>query len=450
MAKDIKLKSFTVNDFGGISKENPIVLYVGDAYANGKNIAIAKGDQGTGKTSWLTAIQGLFASSFDIKEQNFINNGNLNAGFEFEFKGNEYKVTWTKSQFKLQKKELNELTDKVVWREELSPVATLKNIIGYIGTSPMALKSKDGAKQVEEIRKALSVAPEIQQQEKQLFATFNVAKESRTSANREYDRLRKALDANPLYLNWEESELKFAEQKNSETEKKKIQDLEARKTQYKLAEQEMSSLRLKETNLSEEIEEMEMRIQQKKIELMQVNERINKDSVFIEENKGIVQEYANAQELYLNIERYLAEQREWQDVIARKKEMDEYQELVIGFDAKKDELKKQLLEIGKKGLPDINGLEVVTSADIDGREVGVYLNGKNAYQLSESELWGLFLEIWGTQNVNYVFVENISSLGSHAIDILNDLAAKNVKIFASLMARGTSFSIELTDKITND
>ena len=453
MSKNITLENFTVRDFGGISSDKPVILYVGEAYAQGKNIMLTKGDQGTNKSSWLTAILGLMGQELDIngksKEIMFINrnSGKLDCENHFTFKGVHYRVSWTKSAFKLQRQEMNELTDKLVWRDETSPVATLKAIIGYVGTPPMNLKNKDGVKQVEEIRRALAISDDVQIEERKLLKSLEEAKTARTNANREYTRLQKALEANEMYVNWQQSEEAFKVVKTSASEKTKVDEIAKRKETFTRAQDRVKTLTNDVVKITDDIQELEQKLQEKKLELLHTKDALEKGKVFIEENKGVEKEHEEAQESYFQIEKYLAQQRDWEAVKKAKKEMDEFQEFVIKLDGQKDDLKAKLLDIGKRGLPDIPGLEVVTSGDIDGREVGVYLKGLNAYQLSESEITDLYLQIWGTQDVKYVFLENISSYGTSAINTLNELAKKGVKIFASKMERGAPFEIELVDAI---
>lgn len=451
-AKDINLGIFNINEFGGINPSNPIVMYVGEAYSAGKNIAIASGDQEQHKTTWLYALQGLFAQNFDIKEENFINreSGKIDLGYSFEFDGCEYRVIWTKSQFKLQQKVYNKLKDKEVWRDETGPVETIKKIIGYVGSSPMKLRTEDGAKQVTEVRKSLAVTAEVQEAEKALLKTLETATTARTEANREYTRLLNKLSAEPLYTEWEASEKKYAEEKTSETEKQKLETASKKKSDYELAEQRLKDRKSSKERLQKELQELKDKVKAKQKEVTENDEKITIAEDYLKLNKDAVTNYDIVFKSFQDVERYVTDRNKWLQIKTEKKEMDAFSDSVIKLDAQKLDLRAKILATSKQGMPNIEGLEVITSKDIDGRPVGVYLHGLNVAQLSESELWGLFLQIWHTQGVKYVFIENITSLGSRAVEILNGLAKANVKIFATKMARGRKFEITFTDQITDE
>jgi len=427
----LTLVSTSVESFGGIDKSRPIVI----SLPEGKNIAIAEGDQGTGKTSWLHSLMYTFGVNFNVKDKDLVNltDGKLKAGLEFEDGPDKYRVNATKSKFELTK--FAEVGGKPYWLPVSEPVATLQRLIGHVGVSPMSLKDKKGADQVREIRKALTVSEDVENEETELKEKLKSATKARTEANSAYNSIKKILEADEMYLNWEQSEEKYKEQKSSEAAAAKLKECEINKNQYAAAITRVETLQQTEKNIQSEIADMEARLILKKQELQTTTESIGKGKDFLEQNKGSVEKYNTALEEYRTIDRYLSQQAAWQTVQQRKKELEEYETLVAKADGLKDDLNNQILELGKKGMPNIEGLEVIATDSIEGKEVGVYLHGKNLAQLSESELWSLFLRIWEASNTRFVLVDNLGVLGSEAVAILNHLAASGCKLFCTLMNR---------------
>jgi hypothetical protein len=108
-----------------------------------------------------------------------------------------------------------------------------------------------------------------------------------------------------------------------------------------------------------------------------------------------------------------------------------------------------MLKITKTYLPPIDGLEIQVNTGIDNeRAEGIYYNDKTLAQLSESELWDLFMRIWNEKGVRFIFCENINALGSEAIKTLNKLSKDGCTIFATQMDRskktiGISFEAKI-------
>jgi len=100
-----------------------------------------------------------------------------------------------------------------------------------------------------------------------------------------------------------------------------------------------------------------------------------------------------------------------------------------------DKLRLELLKITKTYLPDIEGLEIRLKTGLDEEDEGIFYQGKSFAQLSESELWDLFLVIWAAKDVQFIFCENVNALGSEAIKTLNRLVKEGAVVFASEMER---------------
>ena len=133
----------------------------------------------------------------------------------------------------------------------------------------------------------------------------------------------------------------------------------------------------------------------------------------------------------------MTEQNEWKEMLAKEKQYNEAIDLNNEQEAKIAELRKDLLKLTKSYLPDIDGLEVRVKLSLDDEDEGLYYQNKTLAQLSESELWDLFIQIWEDNDVRFIFCENIQDLGSEAIKTMNRLVKeKKAKIFASEMERG--------------
>jgi hypothetical protein len=135
-------------------------------------------------------------------------------------------------------------------------------------------------------------------------------------------------------------------------------------------------------------------------------------------------------------------------VVTSKKEMEEYESLIQAFDFQKDTIKAKLRELYTSMLPNIEGLEIISVEELDSdKKVGVYYKDKPISILSESELWGLYLQIWDALNIKFVIIDNISDLGSRAVEIINQMAAEGVYFFAAKMKRNEPMTITITEKV---
>lgn len=442
----IVFKRFSVSSFAGIDSTNPIVIDF--SQLKGKRIAKATGDMGAGKTSFINALLYAAASNFDFSLDELVNTKDnaIKEDFEFEKNGKLYRIKCTKSKFELLRVIQEE--DGEVLAPMKEPKSMVKELIGNIGRSPMWLKSKKGEDQVKWLYTMLDVSPDVLEEESKIKTSLAEATESRTNANREYERTKNNLEGNPLYLAWEESEEKYKEDKNSETEKKKLEEAAKKRDELTKARLELSTIDLNIKNAEENIIDLERKLAALKKGLEESQKKKEDTETFIKANEHVIVEYAAANESYMNIEKYISERKQWLEVVAKKKEMDEFQEFVIKFDSKKDELRTNLRNLTLKVLPDIKGLEVVSENSIDGKAAGVFLNEKSIVQLSESELWKFCFLLWMLKKVTMVVIENISDLGTDAIATLNELSKSGVWVWATEMKRGQkNLKIEFVEEI---
>jgi hypothetical protein len=78
----------------------------------------------------------------------------------------------------------------------------------------------------------------------------------------------------------------------------------------------------------------------------------------------------------------------------------------------------------------------VNLGDLDESKKGLFLNGINIAALSESERYALCIQIWQHYGTKVVFIENISSLGSHALEIIKLFIKNGGTVFGTQMNRG--------------
>lgn len=439
---------FQINSFGGINKDNPIILDLSEYYSKGKNIGLISGDMGVGKTSFLNSLLYSAAYNFDFKIENFVNlkDGTINGERAFEKDKKQYKIKFTKSKFELLR--LFRDGEDERWIPESNPKTLVKELIGNVGTSPMPLKEAKGEDQVKWLYSMLNVSKEVLDRESKLKSILDEAVNGRKTANKEYDRLNKILSEEPMYLNWEESEKKYKEEKNIESAKKKFAQLSSKKELYNKSKTTLENINEQLISKQKEIIELETKLQLLKSEKQNLEIRKEEGEKYLINNKHIITDFESAQNELLTINQYIVEQSKWQAVKKYKKEMDEYETLVQQFDVRKDNIRKELRGLVHSLLPDVEGLEVITDNSIEGKEPGVYLNNKTIAQLSESELWQFFFKLCQAKKTTMVVIENISSLGSDAINTLNELAKHNVYVWATEMKRGQKeIKIEFVDEI---
>lgn len=433
----LNFKKFVASSFLAINKENPIVIDFSEYHPKGQRITKSSGDQGQRKTSFLNSLLALCAYNFGFDEDNFINakDGTKSASLEVEREGKQYRIKLTKSKFIVEQLYKSVDGTKQKWVEEEEPKTLARKVIGTIGTSPMYLKNKKGQEQVTELYKMLNVDETLRMKEVELKTALAKAVESRATANRQYDTLKKTLSEEPLYLNWEASERDYAEEKNTETAREKLNEISKNRSAIHANRNNVSVLESNIQRNKTEIEELEKRIQLLRDHVAYETEKVNKSKEFLEENKGVDGEYDAALKEVTTINQYVINRNRWQEIQRKKKEMDEFETFIQQYDIRKDQLRNDLKNLVTDILPPVEGLEVVTEDPIDGRGQGVYYKGFTLAQLSESELWELYLQICLSQDIKCVFIENIQDLGTEAINTINYLAKRGVNIFATEMRR---------------
>jgi DNA repair exonuclease SbcCD ATPase subunit len=427
----IELKKFTVNSFMGIDKSKPVILDF-TRFRKAKTITILEGNQGVGKSSTINAFLYALGLELDFKKENIINlsDGTVSVDFEFNHGDERYIVHATKSKFEV--KMYNEKVN--LWLGVGEPKEFLKKIFGVVATDPTAIKNMTGKKQIEWLRKTFSKEHDgagRKPKEEMLLDELEERSDARTDANREMTRIQHALEQNELYINREQNHKRFEKPVTIDAAKARLNEAAAAKSKFDTASNTLQSLKERKISQEERIKELEMQLVEAQNSLNETNRSIDEGEEWVTANKHIEKEFATAQEEFTNINTEALAYQNWLRVLEDEKIMDEYATTIITLDGRKDEIKKELLQLTKKYVPKMPGLEVMIKTGIDDDKEGLYYNGKTMAQSSESEFWTVYLAIAEHNDVNFVVLENISSLGSGAIDVLNELAAKGVYILAS-------------------
>jgi hypothetical protein len=439
------LEKIEVKNFAGIDDSKPVLICLGK---DSKNIVTAGGDQEVGKTSFLTAIKGTLGATLELKEENYVNQktGKIETDLEFVYKGRRFRCTWRKSYFKVQEYITDEVLKREGWTDQRNPTELLKVMFGYVAQTPESLRLKDGKAQIEEFKKVIGAS--LDETEIKLKKDFEEVSKSRTEANRSYTGIKKKLEETPMYVNWEEFEKLYSQEKSIESEKSKYLQAQEKSSKYQEAQLRLSSLQEQKTSKAKEIQDLENKLITLKNEQAALEEKIEVGEKYINDNSSVISEFEEISKSYLEISQYIADRNNWLGVVTSKKEMEEYESLIQAFDSQKDTIKAKLRELYTSMLPNIEGLEIISVEELDSdKKVGVYYKDKPISILSESELWGLYLQIWDALNIKFVIIDNISDLGSRAVEIINQMAAEGVYFFAAKMKRNEPMTITITEKV---
>lgn len=448
--KDLHLITFEANSFAGIDSESPVIIDFTAARKN-QGITILKGDQGTRKTSTLYALMSLMGATFNFDTKNFINKKDetIDTVLEFTHNKEKYQVKQTGSRLTL-KKWIGKPHDR--WVPESSPKETLRTIFGNLGVSPMFLKDLPGKKQIEWFKTTFGSDEEASKKEVRKTNDLRKAMDVRKEANRLSKEIGGWLAQNDLYENYEANQKKFATTITAEKEQKKLEELQVKKSAFDKAVIGLSTLESAKTSLEEHITRLEEQVAEERKKLQEIKDRVEDGKKYIAASNGITKEFDAANQAFMNINKLLVKQSQWKEVVQKKKELDEADDLRIQSESNVDKLRNELLELASAYLPTIPGLENrVKGLGIDDGDddEGIFFQGKSLAQLSESELWDLFLQIWEEKDVHFVYAENINALGSQATATLNRLVKeKKAQVFASEVDRSKdTMEISFTTKI---
>jgi DNA repair exonuclease SbcCD ATPase subunit len=417
----MKLKKLEVSSFAGINPESPVVI----DFTNSKFVTV-EGDMGVGKTSLLNALMVACGQlSKDSNDKSFVNNDTGKIDINFSFVGKDrmnYEVRCTKSSF--------QLTYEGTAVPE--PITKMKELLGIVGVSPMEVKHKPLKEIVKWLASYSNKSPE--EFEGQLLKCKNgikLSRETRAAANKSAKALNEFLNEEPMFINWEESEKKYSKEINLKEISARL-DLAGKKSDRLLqAESKLKQMKERKESIEEQIGRLVK-------EAEEINKSVEAGEKFVADNRTAKKEYDDVKKMYDSAAQDSINYNKWQEIKRKKKEKDEYETVSQQADAKEKEILQSLKELQAEILPDIKGVELVTEdTHEDGvmKKEGLYWNGKNVAQLSESQWWSIVLSIWRKYKVKIVVIDNFQSLGSSAVELLEKLSKDGAYILCAEMNR---------------
>lgn len=447
----IELVKYEAKSFMGIDSSRPVVI---DFSSMRKNRFVElTGDQGQGKTSTLYGIMYALCGNVPLEKKRLMNSIDNSIEEVLEFKHNDenYKIEVSSSRINL-KKEVKEGK----WQVQNAPVEMIKEMFGPVGMFPMHVKEMDGRKQIKFFQDMFGSGDDASKKMKKLEDEISEIFSARRDLNRDIKTLQGALEIEPLYINREQSEERFAKTINAEKEKKAFDDLSKKKGDYDRYTSSLNLIKIEHKSAQEKIEDLKRQLNEAEELEDALHERVIAGEKWVDENKGVVEEFEEAQSKWVNLSKTLAEQDKWKDILKREKGLIEKQDESMDKTAQLDKLRESLLKEVKKCLPAVEGLtiKVATGIDKEDKQEGVFylVPGKEKeqgiHELSESEYADMWCKIWEVTNVPIVVIENISSFGSTFIKTLNQFVKNGGTVFYSKMDRKVKeLQVEFKSKV---
>lgn len=430
----MKLKKLEVTAFAGINPQSPVVL----DFTQSKWIT-ASGDNGVNKTSLLNAML-VACGQLSKDNKDFVNQDSNKIDIDFDFVGKDncnYQVKVTKSSFKL-------MYDGVAQPE---PISKMKQLLGVVGTSPMEIKHKPLKDIIRWIAQYSNKSPEeFEKQLLKLKTGIKTSKDSRAAANkiakamREYLSSEGYVDSEGQLLpeKWEKSEEKHKTEPDLKALSVSLKTAGDKSDKYIRAEEKLKQLNQNRPGIINEIERIKKQLAEKEQQLVDHDKAITAEGKFLETNKADKKEYDEVKTRYDNAALDLAAFNKWKEIKAKKKDMDDAEDISQQADAKEKELLQEVKELQAEILPNIKGMEIVTEDTIeDGvtKKEGLYRDGHNVAQMSETEWTEVVAEIWRKYKVKVVVLDNIGVLGTKGVAVLEKLNKDGCHVLAAEMNR---------------
>jgi len=422
----MKLKKLEVTAFAGINPQSPVVL----DFTQSKWIT-ASGDNAVGKTSLLNALL-VACGQLSKDNKDFINQDSNKIDIDFSFVGKDncnYEVKVTKSSFKL-------MYDGVAQPE---PISKMKQLLGIVGTSPMEVKHKPLKDIVRWIAQYSNKSPEeFEKQLLKLKEGIKKSKESRASANKIAKAMKEYLEGEQMYNDWEESEKTYKDKPDLQKLSTELKVAGDKHDKFLRAEEKVKHLTQQRTSIVAEIDRIKKQLEEKEAQLVEHDKSIASGAKYVEDNKDDKKTYDAVKAKYDTAAQDLADYNKWQEIKSKKKDMDEAESLSQQADAKEKELLQEVKDLQAEILPNIKGMEIITEDTMeDGvlRKEGLYRDGHNVAQMSETEWVEVVAEIWRKYKVKVVVLDNIGVLGTKGVAVLEKLNKDGCHVLAAEMNR---------------
>ena len=479
--KQIRLISLGVTSYAGINKkskaeiESPVKADITEemkgvdpdngifiVFPDGFRYQVNSGDQGVGKTS-LNAC--LLEATGNLLPPNAINSIDNDKKFSLKLIGLDgllYNIRGTKSQYIIERIETEEdgspkINDK--GREQKliisEPKSAIKRIVGPAGIAPDWLRDMKPADQVTWLRSLYSLDPEVLKEEIKLKQDYEKNYKERTFAGNEHKRY-KALVEGTSYFTDQPKWQKYFTETTFEKLEEAYKDIQEKYNEYTRYEGNLRSVR--ENNLpaaekavqqvdqdiltiEDQIKELQKKLeakhnekQEKTVFLNQVKEKVVNAEKWISDNKTRVADYEGQTDKILEASNFKANKQTWDILMENQRQMNHYHDEYVRLANRLTAIAEQKQKFIESFSPKIEGFEVCIPDNDDKRE-GLFYLGKPLDHLAESELWQMCLQLWAQLKVKMVFVENISSLGTGAIDMFNQFIDNGGYVFATMMNR---------------
>jgi len=446
----MRLLSLNVKSYAGIDHTHDLVI----TFPPDKNITGFVGDNGVGKTSALRAVLTLLGYEEPANALNGVDK-NKKAELTFIKDGNTYTVNQTKTSFSVTVEREN--GEKSTLK---SPKEALTNIIGNVTLSPMDLKNLSGKKQIEWLRGAMKWSEEALEMQEQIKTGRKAAYDQRTKENKAVADLKTELiNSGFFYYDKENNELTATDKCLQEADelKKYASDeatvnanfvkADADRVTYNKAELRVAQINDDISAQNRTIERLRQELLLAETKLTELQGSLQKGRTYLDENKDCLTNFDKAQKEMMEFSEIKGRRQVMQRMDGQldtfNKSVEETTNLTIAID-KWDEAMKELI---KTLTPDVPGLEVVLGENIDNtKEEGIYYNGRSMAECCETEMWEWFVPFLQKTNTGAIIIENVTSLGTKAVEVINNCAKEGVYVFYSAMQRDTNaLKVEFLD-----
>lgn len=452
-ANHIQLLQWTPEAFAGIDPTRNFVLYLNQAPIVG-----FEGDQGLGKTSLINC---LIAHLGGDEAVNSIHVETNPEGKKTETRKSTltfkdirkpeitYEVRINKSAVSI--KRIENADGTMLTTTVDKPKSFLFDMFGPIGISPMILKERDGKKQVEWIRSLYKFTADQIRQEQIMQTKYKDKFGKRTLVNNDLKRLKTEVSGTPYYKFDNEQkcfvpaeqldiDTKFVAENNLDEDaiNSKFAEATNRNRQLTEAQTRLRERKNEQETIQKQIDDLKRQLDLKVIELQTVNSKIQTGEQYVKELENAPAELETVRLQMQNAGDVKLKKQNLETAAKKVQEYQDKEDEQVKLNADLDELKIERKNFIKQFTPEIPGLELVINDGIDNeKEEGLYYHGRTPQQLSESELWDLFMQICRSVGIHFMFIENLNSLGSEAIDRINWYVNEGYgQVFYTAMQRG--------------
>lgn len=437
----MKLKQFKINSGGRFNPDTtgPVVI----DFSKSKMVG-ATGDQEVGKSTLLDLFLMACGQNGGDKVVEILKNRKTgDIDLEFSFVGKD------KANYDVKVKNGNITIKREGETLRSGNVGLLKAQLGIVGVSPMDIKNADIDKIVKWLAQYSTRSAEDFEKEMAKYKDgIKKAKKVRADANKSVKGCREYLSGEGYVDSkgeiiesvWKESEVKFKKKVDIADVSKRLAQAEKDADKYLRAEEKLKGHKDRQKTEQKRVEELEAQLKEAKQVLVQTEKDIATGEKYLVDNKADKTNYDTVKKEFENVSKDVVAYDKWQEVKKKKAEMDEFEDLAIKADnSEKDFVKKQQ-ELQWEVIPDIKGVEIIledTHEDEgEQKKAGFYYKGLNSAQLSNSEWFGLVMQILKKNKIEVLIVDDISQFGSKFMETLESLAKSGCYILYTEMSRG--------------